>query len=331
MLRFRREVAYPCLHFQLCKHSSFGRSDWRVGSVSVQSAVTVCGCATERSAEQRGKRTPMRAFGFMPRDSAVHKLTGASKLIMTVALSIAAMITYDTRFLILVIATSCVLLAASKLRISELKAVFLLILLFLAINNIAIYLFAPEQGTLIYGTRRELARFTARYSVTAEQLFYQLNVSLKYFAIVPVALVFFLTTEPGEFASSLNAIKIHYKIAYAVSLSLRYIPDVQCAYREISQAQQARGIDISKKAPLRRRLTGILAILFPLVFSSMDRIEQISNAMELRGFGRMKTRTWYSARKFTGWDAVVISLSALFVALSVLTLVINRGRFYNPF
>ena len=273
----------------------------------------------------------MTAFGYIPKNSSVHKLTGASKLLLTVALSIASMITFDTRFLALAIVISFVLFAASGLRFLDFKPVLAILALFLIINNVAIYLFAPEQGVLIYETRHELLRMTNRYTVTSEQLFYQLNVTLKYFAIVPVALVFFLTTEPGEFASSLNAIKVNYKIAYAVSLSLRYIPDVQRSYREISQAQQARGVDISKKASLRARLTGVLAILFPLVFSSMDKIEQISNAMELRGFGRLKRRTWYSARAFAKGDFAIVAVSLLCVALSAATLALNGGRFYNPF
>jgi len=273
----------------------------------------------------------MVAFGYMPRESAVHRLTGASKLLLTLALSIASMITFDTRFLLFVIIVSIALFSVSKVRLSELKAVLLFFLVFMVINNIVIFLFAPEQGVMIYGTRHELFRLTGRYAVTYEQLFYQLNVTLKYFAIVPVALIFFLTTEPGEFASSLNALKVHYKVAFAVSLSLRYIPDIQRSYREISQAQQARGVDISKKAPLRSRLAGVLTILFPLVFSSMDKIELISNAMELRGFGRLKRRTWYSARAFSGLDFVVVGTSVLFVLFSILTLIINRGRFYNPF
>ena len=273
----------------------------------------------------------MAAFGYIPRNSFMHRLTGASKLLLTLALSIAAMVTFDTRFIVLIIALSIILISVSKVRLSELRAALALISVFLIINNVAIFLFAPEQGVLIYGTRHELLQMTARYRLTAEQLFYQLNVTLKYFAIVPVALIFFLTTEPGEFASSLNAIKVNYKIAFAVSLSLRYIPDVQRAYREISQAQQARGVDISKKAPIKARLAGLLTIMFPLVFSSLDRIELISNAMELRGFGRMKKRTWYSARSFSKWDYLVVGISVLCVLLSALTLVVNKGRFYNPF
>ena len=273
----------------------------------------------------------MKVFGYIPKDTPIHKLTGASKLILTFALSIAAMITFDTRFMIFVIVVSFALFSISGIKFSDFKAVLALLILFMVINNIAIFLFAPEQGVLIFGTRNELMHIAGRYFVTSEQLFYQLNVTLKYFAIVPVALIFFLTTEPGEFASSLNTIKAHYKVAYAVSLSLRYIPDVQRSYREISQAQQARGINISKKAPIRARLAGILTILFPLVFSSLDKVELISNAMELRGFGRLKKRTWYSTRPFTKWDYIIVGFCILCILLSILTLIINKGRFYNPF
>jgi len=273
----------------------------------------------------------MALFGYIPRKSPIHRLTGATKLLLTLTLSISAMITFDTRLIAFVIVLSIVLFVISKVRLSELKAVLIFIAIFLIINNVAIFLFAPEHGVLIYGTRNELLRISGRYAFTVEQLFYQLNVTLKYFAIVPVGLIFFLTTEPGEFASSLDKIKVNYKIAYAVSLALRYIPDIQRSYREISQAQQARGVDISKKAPLKARISGILTILFPLVFSSLDKIELISNAMELRGFGRLKQRTWYSARAFSKWDFAVICMGLLCVELSVLVLIINGGRFYNPF
>jgi energy-coupling factor transport system permease protein len=219
----------------------------------------------------------------------------------------------------------------AKVRFSDMKLVLVLVTVFFIINNVVTFLFAPEHGVIIYGTRHELFHIAGRYYMTSEALFYHLNLSLKYFAIVPIALVFFLTTDPSEFASSLNTLKVNYKVAYAVSLTLRYIPDVQRSYREISQAQQARGVKKKKKAPIRKRLVGILAILFPLVFSSMDRIELISNAMELRGFGRLKKRTWYSYRPFSKWDIVVVIVGLLYVALSVFTIIINNGRFYNPF
>ena len=196
---------------------------------------------------------------------------------------------------------------------------------------IGIYIFSPEQGVRIYGTRHEIVHIFGRYSIVQEQLFYMFNFLLKYFAVIPVALIFIMATNPSEFASSLNKIGVSYRVGYAVSIALRYIPDVQRDYHEISQAQQARGIDLSKKDGLFVRIKNSAAILFPLVLSSLQRIETISNAMELRGFGKNKKRTWIIQRPFEMRDYVAMAIAVLILVVSLGTLFITGSRYWNPF
>ena len=154
---------------------------------------------------------------------------------------------------------------------------------------------------------------------------------MKYLAVIPAALLFILATNPSEFAASLNKIGVSYKVGYSVAIALRYIPDVQRDFHEISQAQQARGIDLSKKDKLTDRLKNSAAILFPLVLSSLQRIEVISNAMELRGFGKNKKRTWIVERPFKKRDYIAILVAVLMLAVSAGFMVINGGRYFNPF
>ena len=117
-----------------------------------------------------------------------------------------------------------------------------------------------------------------------------------------------------------------------MSLTLRYFPDIQRDYRDISQAQQARGLDLSRKAKFFERFKNALLIVIPLIFSSLDRIELISNAMDLRGFAKSKTRTWYTAKRFNKQDYVALTLSALiFLGTVAVSIFINKSRFYNPF
>lgn len=116
-----------------------------------------------------------------------------------------------------------------------------------------------------------------------------------------------------------------------MSLALRYIPDVQREYRNISQAQQARGIDLSGKDKLLTRLKNSVAILLPLIMSSINRIEVVSNAMELRGFGKEKKRTWYMQRKLNRNDWLAIALAAAIVAVGMTVTFWDGSRFYNPF
>ena len=270
-------------------------------------------------------------IGYSDIDSPIHKLTGASKLIALIIWAVASMITYDTRVLLGMFVISINVFKISKVKFKQVSFVLYFILIFLLLNNIAIFIFSPYEGVQIYGSRNDLFKIAGPYTVTAQQLFYQFNITLKYFSIIPMALLFMVATNPSEFAASLNKIGVSYKIAYSVSIALRYIPDVQRDYQDISFAQQARGIDMSKKEKLTKRIKNSASILMPLIFSSLDRIEAISSAMELRAFGSNKKRTWYNGRPFKLGDYITILVVSIILIIAIMATISNGGRFYNPF
>ena len=270
-------------------------------------------------------------LSYIKKNSPIHKLTGATKLICFLLWTIAAMITYDTRVLIGLFIAGIIVFKISKIKFEDVSFILYFILFFLLLNALLIFVFSPYQGVEIYGSRTDLFHLIGPYTVTKEQLFYELNVILKYFATIPMALLFILTTDPSEFAASLNKIGVSYKVAYTVSIALRYIPDVQRDYKDISFAQQARGIDLSSKEKLSKRIKNSAAILMPLIFSSLERIDKISLAMELRAFGNNKKRTWYNSRKFGKIDYIFIVILLIIVAISIEMVKVNGSRFYNPF
>ena len=263
--------------------------------------------------------------------SPIHKLTGATKLIALVFWALASMVTYDTRILAGMFLFSIVIFKISKVKFKDISFILYFILVFLLINNIAIFFFSPYEGVSIYGSRTDLVHLFGPYTITSQQLFYQFNVTLKYFSIIPMALLFMVTTNPSEFAASLNRIGVSYKISYSVAIALRYIPDIQRDYHDISFAQQARGIDMSKKAGLIKRVKNSAAIIMPLIFSSLERIESISSAMELRAFGNNKKRTWYSGRPFMKRDYIAMLIVVCIFVIAIIANVQNGGRFFNPF
>jgi len=226
---------------------------------------------------------------------------------------------------------SLIAFRVSKVEFQDYAFVLYFILIFFVLNHIAIFIFSPLEGVKVYGSRHDIVHLVGRYTVTGEQLFYQFNIALKYAVVIPMALLFLLTTNPSEFAASLNRIGVNYKIAYSVSLALRYIPDIQRDYENISFSAQARGIDISRKEKLPKRLKNIISILMPLILTSIERIENISTAMELRGFGTKSKRTWYSSRPFTRNDYIALILFALIAISSTVITFYDGSRFYNIF
>ena len=260
-------------------------------------------------------------LNYLPRKSVVHQLTGTTKLAFFLLFTFASMITYNTWVLLGLMAVSFAAFKLSHIKIKEVS--FMLVDLF-------IFLFDPNQGTTLYGTRTVLCHLFWRYDVTAEQLFYMFNISLKYFVALPVAILFISATDPSEFAASLNNIGVSYKIGYSVAIALRYIPDIQRDYHSISQAQQARGVELGRSEPFFKRLKNSVNILLPLILTSLNRIDVISNAMELRGFGKGSKRTWYVRRPFARRDFIALALGVVLLLVS-LTVTIKFGRFYNPF
>lgn len=271
-----------------------------------------------------------KLIGYHAGKTLLHALSGASKLIFFILVSVAAMMSYDTRFLLLVALASLMLFRVSAIRLKDISFVLAFAGIFAVLNILMVYLFAPQYGVEIYGAKNLIWTGWGAYSLTLQELFYLLNLLLKYFSTIPLAVIFLMTTHPSQFASSLNQIGLSYKIAYAVSLTLRYIPDLQEEFYLIKMSQEARGQELSKKAPLSKRVKGNLQIVIPLIFSSLERINTIATAMELRRFGKNKKRTWYTQQAFGKLDKLVILVSVLLLALSLLLFVVNQGRFYNP-
>ena len=271
-----------------------------------------------------------KLIGYHAGQTFLHALSGASKLIFFILVSVAAMMSYDTRFLLLVALASLILFRVSEIRLKDISFVLAFAGTFATLNILMVYLFAPQYGVEIYGAKNLIWTGWGAYSLTLQELFYLLNLLLKYFSTIPLAVIFLMTTHPSQFSSSLNQIGLSYKIAYAVSLTLRYIPDLQEEFYLIKMSQEARGQELSKKAPLSKRVKGNLQIVIPLIFSSLERINTIATAMELRRFGKNKKRTWYTQQAFSKLDKLVIVVSVLLLVLSLLLFVVNQGRFYNP-
>ncbi|HEL2027210.1 TPA: energy-coupling factor transporter transmembrane protein EcfT [Streptococcus suis] len=271
-----------------------------------------------------------KLIGYHPGTGLIHSLSAVSKLLFFLIVSILAMITYDTRLILFIAVFSLALFKMSGIRYKEISLVLILTIIFAAMNALMVHLFAPRYGVELYGADTPLLSGLGVYSLTSQQAFYLLNLLLKYFCTVPLAIIFLMTTHPSQFASSLNQIGVSYKVAYAVSLTMRYIPDIQEEFYTIRMSQEARGLELSKKGKLMDRIKGNLSLVIPLIFSSLERIDTISTAMELRRFGKNKKRTWYTQQPLQRIDYAVLLFIHALVVVTIYLFFVNQGRFYNP-
>lgn len=272
-----------------------------------------------------------RVLNYIPKDSFIHSLSGTTKLIIFMTFSILCGLTFDIRILLLLLALSIAGFALSRIKLSEIKVMSTFLIVFIVLNFILLFLFDPEHGPEIYGSRTVLFHLFGNHYVTKEQMFYQLNVSLKYIIGFPIAVLFVSTTNPSEFAASLSAVGIPYKVSYSVSLALRYIPDIQKDYSEIAQSQEARGVALGKDVRFTERIANSIKIMLPLVLTSLDRIDAVSNSMQLRSFGKKNKRTWYVKKNMTAADYAVIGFCAVLFIWGMFVSRHGGTNIYNPF
>ena len=273
-----------------------------------------------------------KLFDYIEKDNFVFNLSGMTKLLCFLILTFTVMYSYDVRVILVILVFSFWVLHASEIKFSQIKIMLYYVLVFIAINFVLTFLFSPQYGVELYGTKHELFSITERYTVTAEQLLYQGTKVSKYLSVIPLGMMFLLTTNPSEFAASLSSIGVSYKASFALSLTLRYFPDMIRDYNDIALAQQARGLDLSRKERIGTRLKNIMNIFVPLIFSSLDRVEVISNAMDLRGFGKHRKRSWYAFKPLARNDGLAMACCVLFAlgALAV-AIFVDHGRYWNPF
>lgn len=268
---------------------------------------------------------------YIEGDSIFHKLNGISKILLFLTWTIMTVMFLDIRVFLVMGIVGAIMLYFSQIPSKTIKPLLWIMVVFNIINIIFILLITPQYGTELVGTNTEIINIGYSY-INKETLFYVLTISLKYAVLMPITVIFIFTTHPSEFASSLNKMGIPYKIAYAINIAFRYIPDVMTEYKNILDAQQARGLAFNKgEGTIIERLKNYTTILVPLVSSSIKRIETVSNAMELRSFGKNRKRTWYSYKKLKGMDyAFIICCIVLLVTSVYLKNNVMTG-FYYPF
>ena len=250
---------------------------------------------------------------YIEKDSIFHRLDGSTKFLMLIAWTTFVFMFMDIRVFLVMAILGFSMLMISKIPFKNIRPLTVFVIVFSIVNSAVLIVITPDYGSELSGQTTILVEILSR-KITWETIFYALTLSLKYISILPITLLFVFTTHPSRFASSLNRIGVSYKVAYAINIAFRYIPDVREELVYIMHAQEARGVAFKKgDASLGKRLKNFVTILIPLLISSLNRIEVVSNAMQLRGFGYDKKRTWYNSRKITIYDLVFILLSIALV------------------
>lgn len=128
-----------------------------------------------------------------------------------------------------------------------------------------------------------------------------------------------LTTSPTSLAHALEDVlgwffvpkRFSHEIAMVMTIAIRFIPVIASEADRIMRAQLSRGANFDDRK-FSGRIRGAISIIIPLLVSALRRAEDLSIAMEARGYNGWEGRTRFKQFKWETRDTFfLISFSAL--------------------
>ncbi|ATZ17035.1 cobalt ABC transporter permease [Williamsoniiplasma luminosum] len=108
-----------------------------------------------------------------------------------------------------------------------------------------------------------------------------------------------------------------YVFSIIISIALRMIPTLIDEAGRIMKAQASRGIDF-KNGKFKDKVKGLTSLIIPLLVSSFQKAEDLSYAMEARGYDPKAKRTRFIQFHFRWADIIIFSIGiTLFVCAIV--------------
>jgi len=163
-------------------------------------------------------------------------------------------------------------------------------------------------------------------SVTSGSLLAGVAITLRIFAIGLPGVVLLSTTDPTDLADALGQIaRLPARFTLAALAGLRLFGLMAQEWRTLSLARRARGIgDTGPVGAVRTALGQVFALLV----LAIRRATVLATAMESRGFGVNRPRTWARPSRLHRRDAVLV-LGALVVTALAITAGVRLGT-WNP-
>ncbi|HBV85622.1 MAG TPA: energy-coupling factor transporter transmembrane protein EcfT [Desulfosporosinus sp.] len=187
----------------------------------------------------------------------------------------------------------------------------LVVLFLLGLQILTVQLVFCREGVLIYQW--------GILKIYSEAIPLAITGILKASIIVFASMRFFTSSSAQEFTLMLMKFKIPYRFAMLVGLSVRFLPIMKAEYISIVDSQRTRGL---KMESAMDNLKGIFPTFLPFLYRSVRRAAETALAMELRGYGRTKTRTFTSNLALKPYDIALISGMLMVISISLVNKVL---------
>jgi energy-coupling factor transport system permease protein len=208
-------------------------------------------------------------------ESVLHRMNPVTEIVLATCLSLVVFIVSDYRIplMLALILLGFVFIARVYGLVLKLYAVVAVPFAFFLLLIQGILLKPPDPTPLL--TVGPVTVWESGFE-QARLIFLRISVLILSF------LLFATTAQPQRMRIALIEKGVPSKLAYVFIASLQIIPDIRDRAASITEAQQARGLDT--EADVRTRLSSIVALMAPLLISTLIVANTRARALNARGF-----------------------------------------------
>jgi energy-coupling factor transport system permease protein len=232
---------------------------------------------------------------------------------------------WDLRFLTPLFVIALVVVLTSGIKWREMYRAWLFIGGFMVFFALLTFL-TGRGGIEVYAEEHLITSLSAPFAIfgwrptlniSVERTFFALSQLVRVFSIASMTILVPYSLNPAHYGITFHGLGLPDKIAYAMELTMRFIPTFGRDFQLTLDAQRARGYEIEKlRGGLIAQVRKLAPLIVPVTIHAIAGSEDIIDAMDLRAFG-VGPRTWLEQLHYRRRDYVLLAFAGLLFTISV--------------
>jgi energy-coupling factor transport system permease protein len=262
-------------------------------------------------------------FQYEFHNTAVHRLTPLSKLVLFGAFLIMAGVYLDPRLKIPMLVILWILLALAKMPFRPYRGILVIasIAVMVGQSYTAVLMVNPDYfkvydrdwvSIVILELLPPDFPIFGRAAITYGAILYLISFPLQVIPVILTVAGLLHTTSLSEIVSVLSRLRMPFPVIFMTTVALRFVPEIVEKLRLIQRAQSLRGWTMETRNPIKK-ITRLKPILVPITRSVIRSVDVISMSSKNRAFGLGPVTVMASFEMKTVDYLVTIGISVLTV------------------
>ncbi len=272
------------------------------------------------------------------RDSIIQRFDPTAWLIFYACFIASTLFFWDLRILLLFLTVALFVVLRSGVTWQESRRAWIFIGGFIIFFSFLTFL-TGRGGVEVYETEHVIRTLEAPFSlfgwrpsvdVTVERAMFALSQMARVFSLASMTILIPYSLNPAHYGIAFRRLGLPDKIAYAMDLTMRFIPTFGRDFQLTLDAQRARGYELDKlEGGVFAQVRKLSPLVVPVTIHALVGSEDIIDAMDLRAFGT-RPRTWLVNLQYQTRDRILMAAGVTIFVLSMLASLFGYGKFWVP-